>query len=222
MKDNDQVVLFLPEFEKIINFKGSPGLCQYILGRNYAGTQQTASDIVKKSKLRSPMKTMLTPQKKKSSVAEEGKENCEPNVFRAPRATEVLSRSPDEANKRKSSANILHGHRTIPKPAQSTRPTSASAPSPPKTSLSPEQQSIVDRFCARTAVPTATSADSSENLNLFITGGAGTGKSFLIANLVGHLRTKYGSDAVHLTATTGKVLLIVPHGCSTTHFACLS
>lgn len=39
--------------------------------------------------------------------------------------------------------------------------------------------------------------------NVFFTGSAGTGKSFLLRRLIGRLRARYGEAYVHITASTG-------------------
>jgi ATP-dependent DNA helicase PIF1 len=39
--------------------------------------------------------------------------------------------------------------------------------------------------------------------NIFLTGSAGTGKSFVLKHLIAALKKRHGNNAVHVTASTG-------------------
>ena len=63
------------------------------------------------------------------------------------------------------------------------------APYIPKSALTDEQQAVAERVLA--------------GENVFLTGPAGTGKSFLFKYLLQELRHKYGPTSVAITAPTG-------------------
>lgn len=42
-----------------------------------------------------------------------------------------------------------------------------------------------------------------EGHNIFLTGSAGTGKSFVLKHLIAALKKRHGNTAVHVTASTG-------------------
>jgi ATP-dependent DNA helicase PIF1 len=45
--------------------------------------------------------------------------------------------------------------------------------------------------------------------SVFLTGAAGTGKSFLLKHLIGLLQEKYGGEQVGITSTTGTGAIII-------------
>jgi len=45
--------------------------------------------------------------------------------------------------------------------------------------------------------------------NIFLTGSAGTGKSFVLRHLIGALKTRHGNNAVHVTASTGAAAVLI-------------
>ena len=45
--------------------------------------------------------------------------------------------------------------------------------------------------------------------NLFLTGGAGTGKSLTLNQIIAALREKHGGEAVHVTASTGIAATVI-------------
>jgi hypothetical protein len=210
VKDGNNVVLFLPEFEKILNFQGSTNLCEYI--RHLSNPCKGDVNPTKK-KLQSPIKTMLTPQKKKhSSVNGMGKENSEPNADHADSPGDLFSSQTAKFRPRPA-ARERQGPQRARDPLAATGNSSFQMQREALTSaqqLSPQQRSVIERFCPPQHVPSrpdrgdVTAVATPSDANLFITGGAGTGKSFLITELVGRLRARFGSDTVHLTATTGK------------------
>jgi ATP-dependent DNA helicase PIF1 len=71
-------------------------------------------------------------------------------------------------------------------------------------SLSDEQQAVLDLALA--------------GHSLFLTGSAGTGKSFLLSRIVDALKGKYGEEAVYVTATTG-VAAVNVDGCTIHSYA---
>ena len=57
--------------------------------------------------------------------------------------------------------------------------------------------------------------------NVFITGGAGTGKSTVLSHLIARLQSQYGRGRVFITATTGLAAVNIG-GTTVHHFAGLS
>lgn len=45
--------------------------------------------------------------------------------------------------------------------------------------------------------------------NIFLTGSAGTGKSFVLRHLIGALKRRHGNNAVHVTASTGAAAVLI-------------
>lgn len=188
-------MLFLPEVEKIINFKGSDALCKHIF--ELSNRSSSCGSAGFKTKLQSPVKTMLTPQKKK------GKENQDPNESRAVQSNrrESLLLSPELSPKKQLLRLKSARQTTIPFTSANSKTNMNNNTDADNTlSLSSQQQEVITRFLMQLCTN-----NNEENMNLFITGGAGTGKSFLLSELVTQLRARYGPEFVHLTATTGKL-----------------
>ena len=87
----------------------------------------------------------------------------------------------------------------LPPAASPTTPAHAAAPPPPDPPLSADQAAVLDLV--------------RQGHNVFLTGVAGTGKSFLLKRIVREAVEKYGPDCVGVTASTGIAAYLI-RGCT--------
>ena len=139
----------------------------------------------KKKQPLSPTKTGLTPQKKKPSSMLSNEENSDPNVSNCIQTKQQQCEKNCTGRARDKSFRTNQLLESIPSSG---------------VNLSEQQKAIIASFCSWE--PTEELGSSH---NLFITGGAGTGKSFLLLALIKKLKSCFGNDSIFLTATTGKL-----------------
>lgn len=128
-----------------------------------------------KKKIRSPLKSGCTPSKKKDRVC--GQRS---SPIKMTQMTSFLSTS--------TSVSVSTGE-SNPRRSRNTTATGRESLSPDKMNLTQTQIHVLERC--------------KEGANVFLTGGAGTGKSYLLKCIVQEMVHLHGKQAVFVTATTG-------------------
>jgi DNA replication protein DnaC len=136
--------------------------------------QRPSSSIpLEKKKLRSPLKSGYTPSKKKDRLG---------SVRSSPlKATQTSSFMPSKM--------IFSSNNNVSSRGRSRNGYSRESLSPGDVALTKSQEDVLER-CKGGA-------------NVFLTGGAGTGKSYLLKCILDEMVSLHGKQAVFVTATTG-------------------
>jgi len=141
----------------------------------------------KKKKLRSPLKSGATPCKKKDRVGGCQRDTALHNVQAFSLLVDSTSCGDNAGGRDSQSRNC--------------RPSERQSISPDEVSLTETQLAVLERC--------------KEGANVFLTGGAGTGKSHLLKCILDEMVVLHGKNAVFVTATTG--IAAVSIGGTTVH-----